>query len=128
MPRVILVINSSPDTVNLLTVMLEQFGFVVVSTYTFDIRALRVDLTALIAQHRPAVVVYDIAPPYDRNWQFYLHLRQTTLDGLPLVLTSTNAALTTQLVSPDRQIYEVQESVDSLREILAAVREALRNG
>ena len=40
--------------------------------------------------YRPKVIVYDIAPPYDRNWAFFLHLRQTILGGYRFVLTSVN--------------------------------------
>jgi CheY-like chemotaxis protein len=125
MTNVILVINSAPDTVDLLTRLFEQFNFLVVSTYTHDIREGRTDLAALVDQHRPACVVYDLAPPYLRNWNFCQHLRGTILKGLPIVLTSTNAGLTTEILSPDHPVYEVQESTEALQSILHAVRTAL---
>jgi CheY-like chemotaxis protein len=124
-PQVILVINTAPDTVDLLTRLFEQFNFLVVSLYTHDIRAGRVDVGALIDQHRPAIVVYDLAPPYLRNWQFCQHLRSTSLKGLPLVLTSTNTKLAVELLSLDRTVYEIQESTEALQRILEAVRHAL---
>jgi CheY-like chemotaxis protein len=40
-----------------------------------------VDLEALLRQHKPTVIVYDIAPPYVRNWRFFEHLRETILKG-----------------------------------------------
>lgn len=122
---VVLVINTAPDTVDLLTRLFEQFQFLVISSYTHDIRLGRTDLAALVDQHRPACVVYDLAPPYLRNWQFCQHLRKTVLSGLPIVLTSTNAQLTKEILAPDRTVYEVQESPSALQAILQAVREAL---
>jgi hypothetical protein len=64
---VVAVIKTSPDTVELLSVALEGAGFVTVSSYTHDIRDGRVDLAGFLSQHQPTVVVYDIAPPYERN-------------------------------------------------------------
>ena len=42
-------------------------------------------------QHKPAAVVIDIAPPYDRSWLFVQHLVSTSpLSGVPAVFTTTN--------------------------------------
>jgi CheY-like chemotaxis protein len=122
MPHVLLVINTAPDAVELLTFFFEQFEFIVVSTYTHDIRAGRVDLDRLLEQHRPAVVLYDLAPPYGRNWKVFEHLRATTLKHLPLVLTSTNARLAGEALGRTIEVLELAESTQHLQDILAAVR------
>jgi CheY-like chemotaxis protein len=111
--------------VDLLTRLFEQFNFLVVSSYTHDIREGRTDLAALVEQHRPVCVVYDIAPPYLRNWKFCQHLRATVLQGLAFVLTSTNVRLTNEILSPGEAVYEVQESTEALQAILHAVRDAI---
>lgn len=121
---VVAVINTSPDTLDLLTTVLELAGFVTVSGYTHEIRDGRMDLGALIRQHQPKVVVYDIAPPYEANWRFFEHLRATILQGCVFVLTSTNAALVEGLAGTPR-IYEVVGKPFDLNVIVAAVRDAI---
>ena len=124
---VVAVINTSPDTVGLLTDLLERAGFLVVNTYTHHIRDGTVDLDAFLRTHRPRVILYDIAPPYDRNWRLLQHLRQTTLAGYQFVLTTTNPARVEPFVKGDEQVYEVVDKDGSLDEILRAVREATRS-
>ena len=122
--KTILIINTAPDTVSLLALLFEQFGFVVVSSYTHDIKSGRTDLGRVLEQHQPCVVVYDIAPPYHRNWSFFQHIREHLLNGIPIVLTSTNAVLVTRELKPDMEVFEVVETPTELQKILQAVREA----
>ena len=68
------VINSTPDIVDMLRLVVEQAGFVVVTALTFEIRDGHVDIDQLIRQHQPLVIVYDIAPPYDANWKLFQHI------------------------------------------------------
>ena len=124
---VVAVINTSPDTVAILTDLLERAGFLVVSTYTHHIRDGTVDLDAFLRMHRPRVIVYDIAPPYERNWRLLQHLRQTILAGYQFVLTTTNPARVDPFVKGDEQVYEVVDKAGSLDEILRATREATRS-
>lgn len=125
--EVVAVINTSPDTVGLLKELLERAGFMVVNTYTYDIRDGSIDLEAFLRTHRPRVILYDIAPPYERNWQLLQQLRQTTLAGYQFVLTTTNPARVEPFVKGDEQIYEVVDKAGSLDEILRATREAARS-
>jgi DNA-binding response OmpR family regulator len=120
---VVAVINTSPDTVELLSVALECAGFVTVCSYTHDIRDGRLDLEAFLRQHKPTVIVYDIAPPYDRNWRFFEHLRETILKGYVFVLTSTHSAQVEKLAGRSA-VYEVVGKPLDLDAIVAAVREA----
>ena len=124
---VVAIINTSPDTVGLLAALLERAGFLVVTAYTHDIRAGSVDLEAFLRTHRPRVIVYDIAPPYERNWQFLQHLRHTTLGGYQFVLTTTNPSRVEPFVKGDDRVYEVVDKDGSLDEILRATREAARS-
>ena len=105
---VIAVFNSSDDMVELLRVLFERHGFVVVSSHIVAIRKGELDLAAFVAQHQPDVVVYDVIPPYDRQWRFLEHLRQTSpLKALPFVLNSSNASATRELAGTDEQVIEV---------------------
>jgi CheY-like chemotaxis protein len=101
------VFNTSPDTVELLRVVLQGAGFVVVSAFTFDIRNGRVDLEAFLRQTNPAVVVYDVAPPYDANWAlFETLLDNSSLQRYHFVITSTNAPYVQRLAG-DIRVHEV---------------------
>ena len=42
------VFNTSPDTVELLRIVLEREGFVVVAAYTYELRDSKVDIEALM--------------------------------------------------------------------------------
>jgi CheY-like chemotaxis protein len=123
---VVAVINSTPDTVDLLKDVLERAGLLVVTGYTYDIRDGKLDLEAFLRVHRPDAVVYDIAPPYERNWEFLQHLRTTTLGGYRFVLTTTNTKHLEKLVGRDEKVYEVVGKVEDLDAIVRASREAVR--
>ena len=121
------IINTSPDTVELLRRVLQRAGFVVVSGYTFDIRDGRLDITAFVEQHRPRVIVYDIAPPYEENWRLFNHVR--TLEVMRetrFVITSVNSAHVLGLLGRDEHVYEVVEHPAELDLIVTAVKEASR--
>ena len=121
MAQVVAIINSSPDTVELLSASFEAAGFVVVSGMTHEIRAGRLDLSHFITAHQPDVIVYDISPPYDRNWRLFMHLHETIFPDRPYVLTSTNCSLVKNCINPALDILEVSEQPDSLDAIRQAV-------
>jgi CheY-like chemotaxis protein len=90
-PPVVAVFNSNDDTVELIRAWFEQVGIVVVSGHLDRIKRDGFDLPSFVEQHRPAAVVFDIAPPYDRSWLFVQHLLSTPpLAGVPAVFTTTN--------------------------------------
>jgi DNA-binding response OmpR family regulator len=125
-PDVVAVINSTPDAVDLVKDVLEQAGFLVVSAFTWDIQAGRSDLKSMIETHQPKVIIYDIAPPYERNWAFLQHLRTTVLTQQRFVLTSMNVKHVERLVGRDERVYEIVGKPHDLDEIVRATREALR--
>ena len=120
------VINTSPDTVDLLRQVLERAGFLVVSGYTFDIASGKLDIATFLRTHQPGVIVYDVAPPYDRNWEFLQHLRTTVMKGYRFVITTMNRAQVEALVNRDEKIYEVVGRAEDLDAIVRATKEALR--
>jgi len=72
------------------------------------------------------VIVYDVAPPYDRNWALFRHFRSMPfMAGLEFVVTSTNANYVQQLAR-DERIYEIIGKPYGLDEIVRAVKEAIR--
>jgi DNA-binding response OmpR family regulator len=125
---VVAIVNTSPDIVDMLRISLERAGIVVVSAFTHSIRDGEVDLEQFFRQHDPRVVLYDIAPPYDANWQFFQHLSQRPfMKNRVYVLTSTNERHVANLVGRDRRVYEIVGRPFDLDEIVQATREALRS-
>jgi CheY-like chemotaxis protein len=79
--------------------VVEQAAFVVVTAMTAAIRDGKVDLESFMRQHKPKVIVYDIAIPYEQNWRLFQHLRTSPAStGVRFVLTTTNVA--TDAASP----------------------------
>ena len=126
-PTVAAVINTSPDTIEMLRVVLQHAGMVVASAYTYQLRDGLIDLATFMRQNKPAVVLYDIAPPYDANWALFEHLRShEAMRNCPLVLTSTNASYVEKLAGKDHPVYEVVGKPLDLDAIVRATKEALR--
>jgi len=126
-PLVAAVFNTSPDLIDMLRRAFEPAGIVVVTLLTFDIREGKVDLEQFLRQHDPRVVVYDIAPPYDANWNLFLHIRQLqVMAGRPIILTSINPRHVEKLAGRDETIYEVVGKPLDLHRLIHAVKEASR--
>ena len=121
----VVVVNTNPDLVELLKVRLETAGFAVMIMHVADIRA-GLDVGAVLAQHDPSVIVYDVVMPYDRNWQFFQHLRETIFAGRRFVITTPNADGVSRLAGRDDKIYEIVDDRDDIDAIVQAVREAAR--
>lgn len=127
-PDVVAVINSSPDVVDMLRLTLEHAGIVVVSTMTWEVRDGEVDLERFVLQHRPKVVIYDIAPPYESNWLLFTHVHgMPVMKDVQFVLTSTNSRQVEQYVKgAGYRVYEIVGNPFDLGEIVEAVREAMK--
>jgi CheY-like chemotaxis protein len=126
-PISVAVINTTPDVVEMLRHALERAGFVVATCFTFDIREGRVDLEAFVRQHRPRVILYDLAPPYETNFRLFEHIRRVpALEDAQFVLTSMNPKNVLHLVGRDDQVYEVVDRDEDLLAIVQAVKEASR--
>ena len=90
---VVAVFNTSEDTTDLLRIVLEQAGFVVVTAFTNALRDGKIDFESFMRQHQPCVIVYDIAVPYEQNWKLFQHFRESpACRGVHFVVTTTNAA------------------------------------
>ena len=125
--NVVAIINSTTDIVDMLRIAMEQAGLVVVSALTPQIRDGHVDLEQLMKLHDPKVIAYDIAPPYEANWNLFQHVAALPImKGRQFVITSTNARHVERLAAPQDHIYEVVGKTEDLGRIVQAVKEALR--
>ncbi len=127
LPAVVAVFNSSEDTTDMLRIVLEDAGFVVITAFTNALRDGKTDLEALMRQHRPRVIVYDIALPYEANWRLFEHMRASpACAGVQFVLTSTNAAQVHKVAGGQEPVLEIVGKPYDLDELVRTVREAAK--
>ena len=126
-PPTVAVFNTSPDTVDMLRIILQHEGFVVIGAYTYELRDAKIDIEDLVRQHHPDVIIYDVAPPYDRSWRFLEHIRsRPPLAGRQFVVTATHVGHVREIAGRDALIYEVVGKPFDVDQIVRAVKEASR--
>jgi DNA-binding response OmpR family regulator len=124
-PTVVAVFNTSEETTDMLRVVLELAGFIVVTAFTHAVRDGRTDLEAMMRQHRPTVVVYDIAPPYEANWRLFEHIRASpACQGVRFLLTTTNATQV-RIVAGLEHVHEIVGKPYDLDELVRLVKAAV---
>jgi DNA-binding NarL/FixJ family response regulator len=124
--KVIAVVNSNEDTVDILRSCLQQHGFSsIVTGHIHDFKTGISDFPGFVAQHDPKVIVYDISIPYDQNWTFLRLLLDTdAMRGRKVVVTTTNKDRLEELVGPTEAIEIVGKPYD-LERIVGAVESAI---
>jgi CheY-like chemotaxis protein len=107
-PPVVAVCNTSPDTVDMLRIVLEREGFVVMGLYTYELRDGKIDIDTVMRQHEPDVVIYDIAPPYDKNWREFQHLcAMPALAKRKFLITTTNVNRVREVTDNPPEMFEI---------------------
>ena len=123
---VVALFNGNPDVLARVGKMLGSAGFEVVSALIPEVRDGRCDVTRMMNQHDPAVVVYDVAAPYEENWAMLQHLRATAMKDRRFVITSANPARVEWLAGRDERIFEIVDQPLDPDNIVHAVKEAAR--
>ena len=120
--HVVAIFNTSEDTTDLLRIVFENAGFVVVTAFTNHLRDGKVDLEAFMRQHQPRVIVWDIAVPYEQNWRLYEHMRSApACRGVSFVVTTTNVRYVQKLAG-DEVVHEIIGKPYDLNQIVEAVK------
>jgi DNA-binding response OmpR family regulator len=122
-----LVMDSSADTLDLLRQYLEFRGFEVETCNLARLRNDGVDVAETIVRARPDVVIFDIALPYEVNWEFCSTLRQDPRVHIPFVLTTTNRTAVERLTGA-RDVIEILGKPYDLEQFARAVHAAVRGG
>jgi DNA-binding response OmpR family regulator len=89
----------------MLTMMLTQRGYRAVSGAVDRVKSGELDLIAFIEGEQPDAIIWDIAPPYDRNWSLFRLVRAAV--SCPIVVTTTNQARLAEIIGPDNNAIEL---------------------
>ena len=124
--QVVAVVNSSEDTVEMLRECLVHHGFTsVVTAHIHDFKTGAADFPQYLSHHDPAVIVYDVSIPYEKNWAFLrLLLDSESMRGRKVVLTTTNKQRLEELVGPT-DAFEIVGKPYDLDKIVGAVKASI---
>jgi hypothetical protein len=124
-PPFVAILNSNDDLVALIRETLHDDGYLTMHHHISDLRDGKTDITRLFEDRDPRVIIYDIAAPFLRNWQFYQVLSaHKSMKGRRVILTTNNAAALKKTCGVDA--LQVVGNDDDLRELLDAVKREFR--
>jgi DNA-binding response OmpR family regulator len=125
--QVVALFNASDDTVEMVQRMLDASGFnCLVGCHFTDLKKGTIDFARYLGEHQPQVVIFDISPPYQENWDFFKTLRDAkAMEGRGLVLTTTNKERLDETVGRDSKAFEIVGKPYDLHQIRSAIHAAL---
>jgi DNA-binding response OmpR family regulator len=121
----LLIINSSPDTCDMLEAFFQGEGWVTAVASSKALREHEITGRDLMAAHRPDAILIDVAIPYETNWAASQELRSDPEVVVPIVLTTTNEAVLRRLVGPDERIQEIVGKPYDLQQLQEAILAAI---
>ena len=126
---VVALFNASDDTVDMVQKLLTDAGEgqALIWCHFADLKKGVVDFVKYMDEHNPEVVIFDLSPPYDENWQFFKTMRDSpVMNGRGVVLTTTNKNRLDEVLGEDSCALEVVGRPKDLREIDVAIQSETR--
>jgi DNA-binding response OmpR family regulator len=121
---IVALFNASDDTIDMIQALLTEAGGAqsLVWCHFADLKKGVVDFKKYLNKHNPEVVIFDISPPYDENWQFFKTMRDAdVMRGRGSVLTTTNKNRLDEVLGTDSRALEVVGKPKDLKQIQAAI-------
>jgi DNA-binding NtrC family response regulator len=124
--RRVAVVNTSQEIVELLQGILEDEGFIASTAYVINFKRDAADLHAFLHTHRPQVVLWDIALPYEENWRFFQDVARPVVAeyGCDYVLMTTNKTVLERMVG-STDVHELVGKPFDIALLLQTVRRLL---
>ena len=126
---IVALFNASDDTIDMVQTLLTKSGGeqTLIWCHFADLKKGIVNFEKYMDKHNPEVVIFDISPPYDQNWQFFKTMRDAkTMKGRGMILTTTNKNRLDEVLGEDSHALEVVGRPKDLNEIDAAIKEETR--
>lgn len=125
---VVAIVNTNDDLVQAVRSRLIDEGVGVVTLHIRDVKSGRSDFGAFLKAHEPAVVIYDIAIPYDDNWTFFSTLRRLPESiNRRFLITTVNKRVMEHKVGATDAIELIGGHADDLEPLVDALKRALRD-
>ena len=121
--------NASDDTIDMIQRLLTNSGGdqTLIWCHFADLKKGIVNFGKYMDKHNPEVVIFDLSPPYDENWQFFKTMRDAeTMQGRGIVLTTTNKNRLDEVLGEDSKALEVVGRPKDLHQIDAAIKAETR--
>jgi DNA-binding response OmpR family regulator len=121
---IVALFNASDDTIDMIQTLLTEAGGAqtLVWCHFADLKKGVVDFKKYLGKHNPEVVIFDISPPYDENWQFFKTMRDAdVMRGRGSVLTTTNKNRLDEVLGTDSRALEVVGKPKDLEQIQTAI-------
>jgi len=120
------VINTNDDVIDMLRTVLEHEGIDSVAGHVIEFKRGKADFEEFVERYNPEVIIYDVAPPYRENWEFFEALSRSAAGrNRRFVLTTANKRLPTQAAVKHIRAYEISEKPYDLDAIVHAVKRQL---
>lgn len=120
----VIVMNTSKEITEVLQEVLIGEGFDTLTQFTYKFKNDEIDFDEYVSMSRPDVILYDIALPYEENYELFLELSsRKVVRDIPFILTTTNKKALEGLVGPT-STHELIGKPYDLKEIIEAVKRA----
>jgi DNA-binding response OmpR family regulator len=122
---IVALFNASDDTIDMVQTLLTASGRnqTLIWCHFSDLKKGIVDFGKYMEKHNPELVIFDLSPPYDENWRFFVTMRDANaMRGRSIVLTTTNKNRLDEVLGEDSYALEVVGRPRDLQQIDAAIQ------
>jgi CheY-like chemotaxis protein len=107
--------------IRLIDETLEDEGYTVATEHVISLKDGVSNLGQFLTNHQPALILFDLSPPYQQNWNFLQLLRKIPMvQRIPIVLTTVNKVALEKTVGKT-DAFELMGTREDLAPIVAEI-------